>query len=153
MIMFSILVLLSLTCISASSNGDSEWVMFGRTADHASSYDTGEDYCEYELLWEYNSAGRIKSSPVVQDGVVYFGGFIYSTEGQVFAVDAITGEEKWTIDWPHNSNSVDYTGVIDDGVYYVTGTVYTMALDADDGSTIWRENVAGNDLVMYILFQ
>jgi outer membrane protein assembly factor BamB len=43
------------------------------------------------LAWRFETAGPVRSSPVVADGVVYFG----SADGHLYAVDAATGAQRW----------------------------------------------------------
>ena len=43
------------------------------------------------MLWQVRTAGKVESSPVAVDGLVYFG----SHDGRLFAVRAATGSVRW----------------------------------------------------------
>lgn len=45
-------------------------------------------------LWRVQTAGKVESSPVVVDGLVYFG----STDGRLFAVGSESGRVRWAYD-------------------------------------------------------
>ena len=44
-----------------------------------------------ELVWKFQTGGAVNSSPAVSGGIVYFG----SEDGNLYAVDIKTGQEKW----------------------------------------------------------
>ena len=44
------------------------------------------------LLWSFKTAGPVKSSPAVVNGLVYFG----SGDSNVFALNLKTGDKVWT---------------------------------------------------------
>ena len=84
------------------------------------------------LLWRFETGDNVFSSPAVVDGVIYVGSF----GGNVYALDAATGDERWrfeTGDWVVSSPAVV------DGVVYV-GSLdsYVYALDAATGDERWR---------------
>jgi eukaryotic-like serine/threonine-protein kinase len=116
--------------------GGSDWPMFHNSVDRLGlqttddTIDTGST-ANMSLKWEYPSDGSIYSSPVVSDGVVYFG----SDDNNVYAVDADTGALEWTFttgDLVRSSASVVggvvYIGSDDNNVY---------ALNAATGAKIW----------------
>ncbi len=77
------------------------------------------------------------SSPVVVSGVVYVG----ATDHNVYAIDAGSGEKKWTF---QTGSSVNSSATVIDGVVYVSsqdGNVY--AIDAQSGEKKWAFQ-AGN---------
>ncbi len=85
-----------------------------------------------DLLWTYETGGMILSSPVVADGVVYFG----ANDGNLHALDAADGSLLWlfgTGAWiesaPAVSEGIVYTGAMDRRIY---------AVDARDGTELWR---------------
>ena len=45
----------------------------------------------HRLKWRFLTGGRVVSSPVFQDGVLYVG----SDDGSVYALDASTGALRW----------------------------------------------------------
>src|SRR5690349_22799319 len=65
----------------------------------------------------------IRGSPVVDDGVVYFG----STDGRLHAADARSGEVRWRF---ATGGAVDSTPAIDSGRIYFTsrdGFLYSVS--------------------------
>jgi outer membrane protein assembly factor BamB len=77
----------------------------------------------------------VVTTPVVKNGTVYFG----SKDRHFYALDASTGELKWSFD---AGKGIDNDCIVhDDSVYFNAGvfndphTVY--ALHAEDGQTIW----------------
>ena len=73
-----------------------------------------------DVAWEY------PGSPVVSDGTAYF-----STDGEVHAVDALTGEVLWESEHiPAGHRTVAYDMV------FVSGEKLT-ALDTNDGTIVW----------------
>lgn len=96
-----------------------------------------------KLLWSFRTGGEktyplygyadyYHSTPLVQDGVVYFG----SGDGQVYALRSSEGRELWrfaTGDVVHAS-PVFYQGKI----YIGSFDGYMYALDAGTGSLVWK---------------
>jgi len=90
------------------------------------------------------------STPTIADGVVY------TTYGEhIYAIDAETGEEKWS-----DRDILGYgsTQVVMDGVVYVGSGDRLYALDAESGEEVWilemEEGAGGltvNDGVVYAL--
>ncbi|MEF8814722.1 MAG: PQQ-binding-like beta-propeller repeat protein, partial [Halovenus sp.] len=101
--------------------------------------------------WRFETDDRVRSSPAVVDGVVYFG----SNDGSVYAVDARTGTELWSVVigsqvWA-SPTVARFPGPTDIGraatrvfVGNTDGTFYS--LDARDGSTRWRAGVGDSYL-------
>ena len=80
----------------------------------------------------------IRGSPVVDDGVVYFG----STDGRLHAADARSGEVRWRF---ATGGAVDSTPAIDSGRIYFTsrdGFLYSVSTA---GKLAWRQPL-GRDL-------
>jgi outer membrane protein assembly factor BamB len=72
------------------------------------------------------------SSPVVADGVVYFG----SGDGNVYALDASTGDLRWKF---KTGNVVHASPAFSDGVIFVgSWDSYLYAVDAKSGKERWR---------------
>jgi outer membrane protein assembly factor BamB len=89
------------------------------------------------ILWEFKTAGRIFSSPVVSDGIVYVG----SEDHSLHAIDAGKGREIWKFQTEANVNS---TPAIANGSVYVLsldGNAYS--LDARTGKLRWKFQSAG----------
>jgi len=72
------------------------------------------------------------SSPSVSSGAVYFG----SSDGNVYSLDAASGELKWKF---HTGDVVHSSPAIADGVLYIgSWDTYLYALDAASGNEKWR---------------
>lgn len=113
------------------------------------------------LEWSYEQlTGSIgRPTPIVADGTVYIGGSV----GAVHAVDAASGEQKWTFDsFP---GSVETSPTVIDGVVYA-GSGHSweqqegpnvFAIDAASGEEVWKREMGAVwsspqvvDGVMYI---
>lgn len=89
--------------------------------------------------WQYTEPGEITAGPVVADGVAYAA----STDGNLYAVDAITGDgiDDWPVELGASSEA---TPTVADGTVYVgdeSGTIW--AFDAQSGETEWRFETDG----------
>jgi outer membrane protein assembly factor BamB len=99
------------------------------------------------LKWSYEAAISVTGSPVVVDGIVYFGdyGTIRSGDytGGLYAVDAISGHEIWTRFYSGCGGSP----AVVSGMVYVATCLGddVMGLDAKTGETIWTQPVGGGD--------
>jgi len=87
--------------------------------------------------WVYPQAqnkfiGAVVGSPVVAGDTVYVG----SSDGKVYALDAVYGEERWEFD---TGGKIWTSPVVKDGVVYVSNYNHKFfALDSVDGSPIWE---------------
>lgn len=87
---------------------------------------------------------RLAASPVVGGGMM----FVMDTAGTVHAFDAATGAQRWTKSFKitgDGASSVFGGGAaFDDGkVYITTGVGEVAALNANDGSQLWKVKPAG----------
>ena len=72
------------------------------------------------------------SSPAVVNGAVYFG----SSDGNVYALDAATGTQRWKF---HTGDVVHASPAIADGKVFVgSWDSYFYALDAATGALVWK---------------
>ena len=75
---------------------------------------------------------RVWSTPVAEDGVVYFG----SLDHNVYALDVDDGKEKWRF---FAGGGVTARPLLHDGrVYIGSFTSVFYALDAETGAVVWR---------------
>jgi len=86
--------------------------------------------------WTYpsgvKSIGAIVGSPVVVDETLYVG----SSDGKLYAIDAVYGEKKWEFD---TGGKVWTSPVIEGGVVYVSNYDRKLfAVSTVDGSQIWQ---------------
>ena len=109
--------------VQSSPQGD-EWPMFHRDLAHTGNAGDNTTLPRGTLKWTFNTGGAIHSSPAIVDGVVYFG----SRDGNIYALDADTGEKLWefkTDSWVESSPAV--VGGI---VYCGSNDAHLYALDA-----------------------
>ncbi len=87
--------------------------------------------------WKFPTGGKVKSSPVIADGMAYVG----SDSGKLFALDLATGKEEWSAkigSWVRCAPAVAKGIVVvgaDDGVL--------RAFDAATGKPKWQFKTAG----------
>jgi outer membrane protein assembly factor BamB len=96
-------------------------------------------------VWTFKTGGIVAASTTVAGGVIYIG----SWDGNMYALDANTGQKKWQT-YLGQTTSTDPTCVpssagitssatVDSGVVYVGGgDAYWYALDAGTGAILWR---------------
>jgi len=86
----------------------------------------------FELAWKFGTKDAILSSPVVSDGIVYFG----SMDQSVYAVDTAGGKKRWSFS---TEDAVEAPPLVFQGRVYV-GSVdgFFYALDAKNGRLIWK---------------
>ena len=115
------------------SNPD-DWSMYRHDAQRTGT--TTASVSNGNLLWQFNTGDKIRSSPAIVNGIVYEG----SNNGIVYALNAATG----SVIWQYNSGSqVESSPAVVNGVVYV-GILwdghngYVVALNAETGSLIWR---------------
>ena len=87
-----------------------------------------------ELVWTFKTDVRnvgFVSSPAIADGVVYVG----SEDGRLYALDAATGQEKWSF---KTDGEVYSSPAVAGGMVYVgSGDERLYALDARTGQEKW----------------
>jgi outer membrane protein assembly factor BamB len=112
----------------------------------------GSDYYFYALdletgqeKWRFKTGGAIVSSPLLADGLVYFG----SEDQHLYALDARTGQEKWRF---KAEDSLWGSPALADGLlYFGAGCNYCgsledthlYAVDSQTGQEIWRFETGG----------
>jgi outer membrane protein assembly factor BamB len=87
-----------------------------------------------DSLWFFKTerGGFYRMRPLIDDGIVYAG--TRGGENIVFvALDAATGEVLW-----RNTRARVYAAEMVDGKIFVNDGSDLLALDKDDGSTLWR---------------
>jgi len=87
---------------------------------------------EPELLWTFETAGAVTSSPVIADGRVYFG----SDDAKLHCVDAATGEALWAF---ATEDMIEAPPMVVDGSVYIgSNDFFLYALDAASGELRWK---------------
>jgi outer membrane protein assembly factor BamB len=111
--------------------------MFRGDLAHTGAYAGSAPKSIGHVAWEFKTGGRIFSSPVVADGLVFVG----SNDHFVHAIDAGTGREAWKFPTDANVNS---TPAVANGAVYVLsldGNAY--ALDEHTGKLLWKFQTGG----------
>ncbi len=126
------LVLLFLAAATASAQGT-----FHGDGARTGVYPEAGDPATGRLKWSFAAGAPIVGSPVVADGVVYFG----ALDGHLHAVEAATGAGKWKF---KSRMPIASTPAIDgDTVYFVSSTGALAALSAATGEPRWVCAVEG----------
>lgn len=90
------------------------------------------------VLWRYEMASGVLASPVVRNGVVYQA----STDGWVYALDAIRGTLVWKAQMTKLDGDLASTPVVgDDALYVGSNDGHLDALSLRDGSLLWAGDV------------
>lgn len=133
-------------------NADSEpgnWLAHGRTYEERRfsplTKVNRENVAELGLAWyrDMGTSRALEATPIVVDGVM----FISSAWSRVHAIDALTGEERWSYDpkVPGEWGRRACCDVVNRGVAVYGGRVYVgtldgrlVALDAATGAVAWE---------------
>ena len=106
--------------------------MFRGDLQHTGVYSASRAPQLNGIKWKFHTGGRVISSPAVVDGVVYVG----STDGNAYAIDAVSGAQKWKFEtkaWEVSSPAV-VSGV----VYFLSYDGHLYALDAATAEVKWK---------------
>jgi outer membrane protein assembly factor BamB len=130
------------------SDGTVKWfqatkghIVGGPAANDSTVYVGSADRCLYafaiasgdQQFTPFCTGQKIWSTPVVANGVVYFG----SMDKKVYAIDGTTGESHWPQPFSAQG-AIASTAVVDNGTVYVGGFDERMyALDASSGKERW----------------
>ena len=88
-------------------------------------------------MWQFETEGKVKSSPIVAKGAVYFFG---SFDGHLYALDGQTGQEIWKFKTKNYVYSSPIIG--SDGIIYVgsnDGNIYSLN---PNGTLKWKYKVS-----------
>ncbi|MBT9332389.1 acido-empty-quinoprotein group A [Paracidobacterium acidisoli] len=98
------------------------------------------DFGAQSFAQQANEGRRIKASPLLVDGVLYF-----TITDNVWAIDARSGREIWHYAWPNN-NAIHVAnrglGIYGSWLYFMTPDDYLVSLNAKDGTERWRVQIA-----------
>jgi outer membrane protein assembly factor BamB len=92
--------------------------------------------------WTYpsgvKSMGAVVGSPVVVDETLYAG----SSDGKLYAIDAVYGEKKWEFD---TGGKIWTSPVVEGGVVYVSNYDRKLfAVSSTDGTLIWQTELSSS---------
>jgi quinohemoprotein ethanol dehydrogenase len=134
--------------IAGADQQPGAWLTYGRTYDEQRYSPLAQldrsNVAELGLAFSYATKTRrgIEATPLVVDGTLYTTG----SWSRVYAVDAVTGEERWTYDpkVPGAKGRNACCDVVNRGVALWKGRVYVgtidgrlIALDAKTGEPVW----------------
>lgn len=101
---------------------------------------------ELKLKWVFPMpAFGLETTPLEADGVMYVTG-----PNQVYALDALTGEQLWKYSRPQSPGMVGDAAlgtnrgvaILNDKVFFVTDNARLLALDRASGSLVWETAMA-----------
>lgn len=130
--------LLIVTFASSVSSLCAAQSMFRGNAAHTGVYDAHGPRELKGIKWKFATGGRVLSSPVADQNVIYFGSY----DRNVYAFDAETGVQKWKYS---TFGPIASTPAVANGIVYVMsydGKFY--AIDAATGKSTWKFNTAGD---------
>lgn len=107
--------------------------MFHANPAHTGAYASPGPVEFRGVKWSFKSAGPVLGSPVVADGIVYFG----STDYNLYAIDAVSGQQKWKFRTLGNRQIVSTPAIADGVVYFLGYDALLYALDAATGVQKW----------------
>ena len=135
----AIVALIALTMLGAVSaarvthaQGESGTSMFQGNPEHSGQQPGPAPSGMPVQQWAFKTGGAVRSSPTVVDGTVYVG----SKDGNLYALDAVTGEERWR--FPTGGAIVTAPAVANGRVYVSSFTGMLHAVDAALGEPIWQ---------------
>ena len=112
------------------------WTMFRHNLSHT-GYSTSSAPSTANVQWNYMTAGQVRSSPAVADGIVFVGSY----DDKVYALNATTGTLIWSyttggdvFSSPAFANGRVFVGSTDGKVY---------ALNASTGVLLWNYTTGG----------
>jgi outer membrane protein assembly factor BamB/subtilase family serine protease len=113
---------------------------------YVGSWDGGHYYCldaktGYEL-WRFKINGNAQSTPAVAYGRVFFGDWNSDKSPQAYAVDM----DDAYVFWNTTASRICGSFTVSDGIVYFSTIDYTFyALDAGNGTPIWKSQVRYTD--------
>ena len=111
--------------------------MFRGDAAHSGVYAGSGPQKFHRVKWKFPTGERVISSPVWDNGVVYFG----SDDHNLYAVDAATGRQNWKFS---TQGPVPATAAIAGGtVYFGSYDGKFYAVDAQNGKLRWKFSTGG----------
>jgi outer membrane protein assembly factor BamB len=123
----------------SSGNRHLSWPMF-RGGQELSGKASGTLADSMTLLWKFKTGGPIKSSPVVDDGLVFVG----SADANIYAIDLEKGSRVWAY---KTTDAVEATPCVAAGSVFVgSADGFLYALDARTGSLRWKYQTGGQIL-------
>ena len=111
--------------------------MFRGNAQHTGVYSATGVASLSGLKWKFHTNGMVIGSAAVSGGLVYVG----STDGNMYAVDAESGNQKWKFDV--KSRVVSSPAVSEGVVYFAAYDGNFYAVGSADGQVKWKFKTGG----------
>ena len=126
--LLSVLIILVFCCGMALCQ-TSDWPVYRGNTD-LTGYSDWQLPENPKVLWSYNSGSRTKSSPVISDGLIFFG----TEKGTINAID-LTGKVVWKLE---AGSSADAPPLISgDKIVFSTSDGRLIAADKRTGKLLW----------------
>ncbi len=117
--------------------------MFRGSPDHVGIYNAPAIHILEGVKWKFKAESYVTSSPVLADGVIYFG----SDDGNLYAVHQENGEEVWRF---HSEKPINSSPAISNGVvYFQSKDGFTYALDTKSGEIKWKADTGPDRFIDY----
>jgi outer membrane protein assembly factor BamB len=99
---------------------------------------------DVSVVWKRDlESNQVNGSPVLANGTVYVGDGRLNTDGTLYALDALSGETKWTVDFP--GPVVSGAAVAEGRVY--AGATGTFVAHEEGGDEIYRWDGQSNGVI------
>jgi outer membrane protein assembly factor BamB len=134
LILPALVLLLTACCVPNASLAQGQ---FRGDAAHSGVFAGAAPQRAPKVKWTFVTGDRVVSSPVMHDGVLFFG----SDNGHVYAVEAASRRERWRF---RTGGPVSATPAVDGGRVFVgsyDGKFY--ALDEASGALVWKFATVG----------
>ncbi len=112
---------------------DTDWLLFRGNALQTGVADTILPD-KLEVLWTFKAKDSIENAPAVAKGVVYVGGM----DGILYALDLVSGKEKWKYQAGKDSSFKASPSVKGDTVYVGDTDGYFHAIETATGKLRWK---------------
>ncbi|MGC4103538.1 beta-alanine-activating enzyme beta-propeller domain-containing protein [Ferruginibacter sp.] len=115
-----------------SANNNSGIGMFRDNAAHNSISQSAPDILYDTKAWSFNAEAPVRSTPLVNGDVVYFG----NTKGDFFALDKKGGGMRWHF---HSGAAINSSAACQGGVVFFSNNEQSLfALDQNTGTLKWK---------------
>jgi outer membrane protein assembly factor BamB len=129
-------VLLSIALVALAGEASAQSMFRGDPA-HTGAVAAVAPRQFHRLKWRVLTGGRVVSSPVFQDGVLFVG----SDDGSVYALDAASGQRRWRY---ATAGPVASTPAVTGGlVYFMSYDGKFYAVEAQSGKLRWKFTTGG----------
>ena len=111
--------------------------MFRGGPTHSGAYPASGPRQFHQVKWKFATGDKVVSSPVIHNGVIFFGG----DDANIYAVDAATGRQRWKFT---TGGPAPSTPAVADGLVYAMsydGRLY--AINEQTGKLRWKFATAG----------